>query len=148
MKIAAATIALLTISTASAFGVTGSARNGRPSTVLNIDAAALDPGVLAAGGAILAGLVGAVATQGGKGESAASAVVVEEEVVKIDVSIPYDAAARLAFKAAGLNEGKYGEFQPLYNAKSVADVTVKKVARELALLEAAAAKKAEALESL
>lgn len=64
----------------------------------------------------------------------------------VDISIPYDSAARLAFGATGLDGAMFGEFQPLYVTKTVADVTVKKMARDLLAMEEVAAKANMALE--
>jgi hypothetical protein len=109
-----------------------------------------------AGFAALVGLVGAAATTlGNKSASngAAStkttskAIAVPEEVV-VDISIPYDSAARLAFAATGLTESKFVEFKPLYEAKTVADVTAKKMARDLQSMKDVAAEKTKALEAL
>lgn len=77
-----------------------------------------------------------------------------EEVVKIDVSIPYDAAAELAYRQlkgldaeAELDASEFAKFKTLYEAKAVADVIAKKKARDLAELQSVAAAKAKDLES-
>jgi len=54
------------------------------------------------------------------------------------LAIPYDAASRLAYDAwctandETFNEGGYAHFRDVFNAKSVADATAKKLARDLA----------------
>ena len=75
----------------------------------------------------------------------------EPEPVKIDISIPYDAAAMLAYREKlGISESDaidrddYEKFKALYEEATVADVIVKKKQRELdAMLEQAKAKAAE-----
>jgi hypothetical protein len=47
----------------------------------------------------------------------------------VDISIPYNAAAMLAYKAAG-SKGDFADFEEKYVADTVAMVTAKKVARE------------------
>ncbi|GAX19138.1 hypothetical protein FisN_3Lh080 [Fistulifera solaris] len=73
----------------------------------------------------------------------------------IDVSIPYDAAARLDFTAwlashpeAVNDDTTFAKFKPLYEAKAVADVIVKKQMRDLQLAQDAAAAAAKALDEL
>ena len=68
------------------------------------------------------------------GSKATSAV--EEELPKIDVSIEYDAPAKLAFSQIARSRGKdYAKFKELFEAKSVAEVKKKvyqqKVANEM-----------------
>lgn len=69
------------------------------------------------------------------------------EPAKIDVSIPYNAAARLAYdewkKSNASSNASFEQYEPLYIKKTVADVTAKKVTRdmELAVKEAQAAAK-------
>ena len=148
---AAITFAAL-LSQASAFGVNGPSNNShRVKTELNVDVSALqstDPTILGAAGAAVAGILGFLAKSQGDSGATTTAAVAEPEPEPIDVSIPYDAAARLAFEAAKLPASKYAEFLPLYEAKTVADVTVKKFARDLKEMEADAAEKAKALEAL
>lgn len=72
----------------------------------------------------------------------------------IDVSIPYDAAARLAFdeylqsKGIEFDEMLYSSFRPLYEDKAISDVIVKKIARDLAAAEQVAEEATKRLESL
>ena len=154
MRFTAAIAAFALLSQASAFGVNGpqNAQRGLEKTALNVDAGVLqtaDPTVLGAACAALAGLFGVMA-QKNAGDDAGTATanaIVEEEPEPIDVSIPYDAAARLAFAAKRLDESKFAEFEAMYEEATVADVTVKKFARDLKDMEAAAAKKAAALEA-
>lgn len=60
-----------------------------------------------------------------------------KEAVEVDVSIPYDAAARLAYdewrdqyNKGGFDAKRYEAFQANYNAITVANVSAKKKARE------------------
>jgi hypothetical protein len=69
-----------------------------------------------------------------KSKSTSSAVA--EAVQAVDVSIPYDAAARLAFadwNGGTKDEATYQKFQDIYVTKTVALVTAKKAARDAAL---------------
>lgn len=82
-------------------------------------------------------------------------VVPAVEAEKIDVSIPYDAAARLAYRELkGLDESsKYDEnefvkFKQVYEDTTIANVIVKKKERELREMQAAAAKKSKELAAL
>lgn len=70
------------------------------------------------------------------GGSKATSAVEEEELPKIDVSIEYDAPAKLAFSQMARSSGKdYAKFKELFEAKSVAEVKKKvyqqKVANEM-----------------
>ena len=70
----------------------------------------------------------------------------------IDVSIPYDAAAKMAYReytgvASVTDPADYKSFKALYEEATVAQVTLKKLQRELATLVETAAKKKQALES-
>ena len=73
------------------------------------------------------------------------------EPVTIDISIPYDAAAMLAYReklgiseSDAIDRNDYEKFKALYEEATVADVIVKKKQRELdAMLEQAKAKAAE-----
>jgi hypothetical protein len=59
-----------------------------------------------------------------------------EAVEAVDVSIPYDAAARLAFadwNGGTKDEATFQKFQDIYVTKTVALVTAKKAARDAAL---------------
>jgi hypothetical protein len=60
--------------------------------------------------------------------------LIEKQLEEIDVTIPYDAASRLAFRQAKLSKD-YEEFKQLYESKSVAEVIVKKKQREVADLK-------------
>ena len=59
-------------------------------------------------------------------------LVVADDSTLDDVSIPYDAAARLAYENSGMG-GDYSTFKAKYEADAVADVIVKKKARDAAL---------------
>ena len=60
---------------------------------------------------------------------------VEEDLPKIDVSIPYNAAAMLAFDEwkgeKELSKDAFAKFEAVYEEKAVAMATAKKVKREL-----------------
>lgn len=132
-------------------------------TELN-DAAGLDPAMIKgaiqmdfdqttiiAGGAVAAIAAAAAAFMGKGGEdsteSSSASAVEEAEPEPIDVSIPYDAAARLAFAGSKLSASKFQEFEALYLKKTVTDVTAKKMARDVVEMEKVAAKLAQDLEA-
>jgi hypothetical protein len=141
------------LSQASAFSVVPSSI--RSATRLNADPdisnamASLDPKVLfAVAAAAVAGFVGVSMSKGdGDGKNTVN-VVAGTELKANDVSIPYDSAARLAFAETGIEGSLFGEFQPLYLAKTVADVTAKKMARNIKELDEVAAKATKEIESL
>lgn len=92
-------------------------------TTLFLDLPA-DPLVLAAGGIALVGAIGTAVISGklndleggeGGGNGGSSST---------DVSIPYDAAAKMAYDAAG-RPGDYEAFKTKYEADAVADVIAK-----------------------
>lgn len=94
---------------------------------------------IVAGAVVLLGLAGvALSSQQGSGSSSSEPTAPSKQqaaAVNVppppDLSIPYDAAARLAFAEwKGTNEATYAKFQPLYEAKAVAEATAKKVARD------------------
>lgn len=94
------------------------------------------PPEIAAMGAAIAAVTGGIAAMTGKtkSETKEENFFMETEPEPIDVSIPYDAAARLAFAAMASNpkdEDLYYQFEAIYEEKTVADVTVKKMEREL-----------------
>jgi hypothetical protein len=77
---------------------------------------------------------------------AAAAVVTKEEAVvdvsAYDISIPYDAAAKLAYEALSADERskmEYSTFQQQYSEKAVADVIAKKASKDKATPTPAAA---------
>jgi hypothetical protein len=84
-------------------------------------------------GAIAAGLGGLLLGNKKENMTTTKQVVVEEPEIKIDVSIPYNAAALMAYeKVIGeYDEAKFTKFEALYLEKAVAEVTLKKVTREL-----------------
>jgi hypothetical protein len=137
------------LSSANAF--TAGPTVSRKNTALK-DVAALDPQVMAAGAAAVA-IAAATAATMGKGEgsstsSSSSVGTAEPEPEIIDVSIPYNAAARLAFAETKLSTSKFQEFETLYLAKTVADVTAKKMARDVEEMEKVAVKLAQDMKSL
>jgi hypothetical protein len=60
--------------------------------------------------------------------------------ILIDISIPYNAAAVLAYNEwrgdAELDETPFERFEPLYLEKAVAEVSAKKIAREISKVDA------------
>jgi len=93
-------------------------------------------GLVAAAGAALAGAALAISKGMSSGsKSTTSAVVEEPEPEPIDVSIPYDAAAAMAYCAVKqLSEvddaQEFEKFKAVYEAFTVAEVTLKKASRE------------------
>ena len=74
--------------------------------------------------------------KGGKSQkTATSAVKNKEELPRVDVSIPYNAAALLAFEEfkgdKTFPEDTFAKFEAIYNDKMVAIVKSKKVLRAL-----------------
>ena len=63
-------------------------------------------------------------------ETKTTKAVAEAEPEPIDVSIPYNAAAMLAFKNVKASGASFAEFEAMYIEKVVADVTAKKVKRD------------------
>ncbi|CAB9524250.1 expressed unknown protein [Seminavis robusta] len=112
----------------------------RPNTAMQagFDLASLgtlgDPQVIGAVVAVAAATVAGTMVQGAQPEP----VVVEDEEPEpepIDVSIPYDAAARLAFEEADFDEEAYQEFKTIYENLASAEATVSRYQRELAALK-------------
>jgi hypothetical protein len=66
----------------------------------------------------------------------------------IDVSIPYNAAAKLAFSTTNIASGRFSDFETLYHAKAVADVTAKKMARDVVEMKKVAETLAKQMEAL
>ena len=82
--------------------------------------------VLGAGGVAVASKRGGASSTNGATSTAPA------KVEKIDISIPYDAAAKLAydeFRASG-KETDYETFKSKYEQLAVAQVTLKKLERE------------------
>jgi len=90
--------------------------------------------IAAGGAAVVAGLA-AVFGRGMNKKETAPVVEEEEELPPIDVSIPYNAAAMLAFDewkgGKTFPEDTFAKFETIYENKMVAMVTAKKVQREL-----------------
>jgi hypothetical protein len=94
-------------------------------------------GVVVVGGAIIA----ATMSSTGTAVSASSPSTISKPEAKpepIDVSIPYDAAARLAYEEwraeynkGDFNEIGYEDFKKKYEAMAIATVVSKKIARDL-----------------
>jgi len=94
----------------------------------------LDPTVAGGIAASVLGGAGVAATAANRGKPGRSSVTkAPAKVEKIDVSIPYDAAARLAydeFRASG-KEADFEAFKAKYEHLAVAQVTLKKFEREM-----------------
>lgn len=92
---------------------------------------------IAAGGAAIAAGFAAIFNmrKGGSSETATAVVEKEEELPPIDVSIPYNSAALLAFDEWKgdkiFPEDTFAKFETIYEEKVVTMVTAKKVQREL-----------------
>lgn len=84
-------------------------------------------------GAIAAGLGGLFLGRKKENVPTTKQIVSEEPEIKIDVSIPYNAAALMAYeKVIGeYDAATYAKFEELYKEKAVAEVTLKKITREL-----------------
>ena len=102
----------------------------------------------------LAGAAFAVSggTSSSSGSAAPAAPTISE---KIDLSIPYDAAARLAYRemkglkeSDAYDEGEFLKFKAVYEETAIANVVVKKMERDLRDMQAAAEQKAKNLASL
>jgi hypothetical protein len=109
-----------------------------------VDISAVDPTILMGGGAILAVIAIGVAVVGSKsGENtyketaaAATPAMAEPEPEPIDVSIPYDAAALLAYQQQVNPKGdildkEFQTFKHMYYEMSVAEVILKQNQRKL-----------------
>lgn len=105
------------------------------SSILNNDM------LIPAAGAVAAALIGAaVGRNSDNGAGSKAAKEAEEELPKIDVSIPYDAAAKLAFgQLAKKSNANYAQFKELFETKAILEVKKKmyaqKVAREMEQME-------------
>ena len=120
-------------------------RSQAPSVALQdalVGLGTLDQTQLVEAGAVLLAAVaaaGAATLRGdGEGESTQKAAPSEPEPEPIDVSIPYDAAVRLAYdewRSGKFDETDYQQFKKVYELKCVAEVTASRYARELADLK-------------
>lgn len=86
------------------------------------------------GAAVL--LLGATFVSGGDAgaDNTKKEIIISEPEVKIDVSIPYDAAIVLAYNdwlASGDRKSEYEKFKVAYIKKAVAEVVAKKAGQEL-----------------
>jgi hypothetical protein len=141
MKVVPLFVSAALVSQSSAFTV------GRPVPVVRSQsptqleiADGVDPESMSAVAAAVAGIGGIFAAMGGKkGEKVdtkKAAKVAPESLV--DVSIPYNSAAMLAFQEYGADASLFADFEPLYLEKAVAQVSSKKIALDFARdLEAA-----------
>lgn len=117
-----------------------------------LDAAGVPPVAIIAGVGVAA--IAAIAFSGGGAVAEApstTAAEKEAEPEPIDVSIPYDAAAVLTYcQLKGVSSVQDSEdfaaFKAQYEDAAVAQVTLKKMQREVATMEATVAAKQKALE--
>lgn len=98
--------------------------------------------LLPAAGAAAVAAIGAAVGLSSSGNADSTSNAIEEEVPKIDVSIEYDAPAKLAFdKLAKGSESDpdYAKFKELYESLAIVEVKKKvyekKVAREMARMD-------------
>jgi hypothetical protein len=101
-------------------------------------------GIVAAVGVAIAGAiaVGINASGASSSKSKTTYVAAEPEPEPIDLTIPYDAAAALSYCSfKGISEvedtGEYGQFKTVYEAFTVAEVTLKKASRDYNAFKAA-----------
>ena len=113
----------------------------------------IDTPILAAGavGILVIAALAANASGGGS-EAPAKEAAPEPEPEPIDISIPYNAAAELAYcqykgVKAIKDKADFEAFKVLYEEETVAEVTLKKMKRDVALKEAEVAAKQKALEA-
>lgn len=99
--------------------------------------AQLDPAVMGGIAAAVLGVGGVAATQAGKKNGATETKSSSPATINksnADLSIPYDAAARLAYDSYVASSGKetdFESFKAMYEKMTVADITAKKLGREL-----------------
>lgn len=96
--------------------------------------------LLPAAGAAAVAAIGAAVGLSNRGNQEATSKEIEEEVPKMDVSVEYDAPAKLSFsELAKRGDADYAQFKELYESKAVAEVKKKvyeqKVTRELEQME-------------
>lgn len=104
-----------------------------------IEALGDDATMAAVAGGIVAALGGAAAfSMGGNESGETKEVVVEPEPEPIDVSIPYDAAARLAydgwraeFEKGAFDAAEFEKFKEIYEEATVMEVSMKKMSRDM-----------------
>ena len=153
---AMAFLALLVAQGCTAFSPqTSSSRSVAQSTiddknVVKLQAVAMDdPNVLIGGAVVVAAAVAAMASQNGddSGGDGTPTMSFMAPTPKIDVSIPYDAAARFAYdewrtegEHGRPNEKAYQEFKKLYEKMAVTTATMKKLERDMAAFENVAPK--------
>ena len=150
------TALLALVASATAFAPSGSLPNRAVSNTARNDmlggfdlasvTALSDSQLIGAGVAVLAAAaatVGDFAIQGDKKPEPVVVVEEEPEPEPIDVSIPYDAAARLKFEAwlneedveAANDEATYQKFKAVYENLASAEATVSRYTRELDALK-------------
>lgn len=105
-------------------------------------------GIVAGAGIFLAGAAVAVGKTLSSKDSTSTKVVAEPEPEPIDVSIPYNAAAALAYSSltgtsAESDPAAFATFEGAYEKFTVAEVSFKKAAREYEAVTAPMAKASE-----
>lgn len=100
-----------------------------PTVLMAVDPSVIsDPTVLAAGAGTFIAIAFASFRKGSSEMSSASSSGTRTKPSKVDLSIPYDAAAKLAFNAYAESSTKkvnFKKFQELYEAQMVAEVKAK-----------------------
>eukprot|EP00525_Craspedostauros_australis_P005247 CAMPEP_0198115904 /NCGR_PEP_ID=MMETSP1442-20131203/7939_1 /TAXON_ID= /ORGANISM="Craspedostauros australis, Strain CCMP3328" /LENGTH=166 /DNA_ID=CAMNT_0043773509 /DNA_START=77 /DNA_END=577 /DNA_ORIENTATION=+ len=152
MKFTSSILSIVAIASSTTAFTTGPAARSQHTALQVIDPTAVteaansgvDFGAVAGGvgglGAAVAAAVGFATKSSEKPSKAAVEEIPEPEA--IDVSIPYNAAAQLAFDASALEASEFATFEEAYLAKTVAEVTLKKMQRDAALFETSVVAKA------
>lgn len=142
MKVASLFVSAALVSQSSAFTVGGPVpvvRSQSPTQlqvadgVDGVDAVSNSGPIAGAFAAAVAGIGGIFAAMGGKkGDNGEPSKVDKAAPAPlVDISIPYNSAAMLAFQEYGADASLFADFEPLYLEKAVAQVSSKKIARDL-----------------
>jgi hypothetical protein len=139
MKVVSLFVSAALVSQSSAFTVGGPVRVVRSQSPTQLEAAdGLDlvsnsQSIAGAVAAAVAGIGGIFAAIGGKkGEKVEAGKVPKAAPAPlVDISIPYNSAAMLAFQEYSADASLFASFEPLYLEKAVAQVSAKKIARDL-----------------
>mmetsp|Transcript_8162 Transcript_8162/g.12517 ORF Transcript_8162/g.12517 Transcript_8162/m.12517 type:complete len:161 (-) Transcript_8162:163-645(-) len=139
------------VAAANGFGISPSQTSNRIPTQLGLDLGSVDTTTLGLGAAGLVAVGGIGLLVAGKGAGnddgpASLSSMAKPEPEKIDVSIPYNAAAHNAFLSMG-GKGDFAQFEEKYNAAAVEMVKAKKAARDAAAQMEAATKNLKTAES-
>lgn len=139
MKVVSLFVSAALVSQSSAFTVGGpvpvvrSQSATQLQTADGVDIASNSQSIAGAVAAAVAGLGGIFAAIGGKkgekGEVKSAAEAAPAPLV--DISIPYNSAAMLAFQEYSADASLFADFEPLYLEKAVAQVSSKKIARDM-----------------